>query len=70
VQPGKRAIRNLAKKLVNLKAVLTQTKAPLMDVTAVNEMRWELSWDLKPNFLPIETASCGGTKFNGQSRLS
>ncbi|MBD6615317.1 HNH endonuclease [Komarekiella sp. 'clone 1'] len=54
----------LAKKPDVLKRILSQTKRPLKDASAVNSTRWALFNRLKETGLPISTGSGGLTKFN------
>jgi 5-methylcytosine-specific restriction endonuclease McrA len=58
----------LGKKPDLLKRILTQTKAPLKDATAVNTTRWRLFECLKELGLPIECGSGGLTKYNRLTR--
>lgn len=54
----------LFKKPSLLKRILSQSKKPLLDATAVNATRWRLFESLKGSGLPVETGSGGLTKFN------
>ena len=54
----------LAPKPSLLKRILSQSKKPLLDATAVNATRWKLFESLKATGLPVETGSGGLTKFN------
>jgi 5-methylcytosine-specific restriction endonuclease McrA len=66
---GNQDIRDfLSSKPDLLKRILTQAKAPLKDVAAVNSTRWALFNRLKETGLPVTTGSGGQTKFN-RSRL-
>jgi 5-methylcytosine-specific restriction endonuclease McrA len=59
----------LAKKPDILKRILSQSKRPLKDGTAVNSTRWSLLTRLKETGLPVLTGSGGLTKFN-RTRLN
>jgi 5-methylcytosine-specific restriction endonuclease McrA len=59
----------LAKKPDVLKRILSQSKRPLKDATAVNSTRWALFNRLKEMGLPVSTGSGGLTKFN-RTRLN
>lgn len=64
----KKGTQDLEKFLANkpdiLKRVLSQSKHPLKDATAVNSTRWSLLNRLKEMGLPVSTGSGGLTKFN------
>jgi 5-methylcytosine-specific restriction endonuclease McrA len=59
----------LAKKPDVLKRILSQSKRPLKDATAVNSTRWALFNRLKEMGLPVSTGSGGLTQFN-RTRLN
>ena len=59
----------LAKKPDILKRILSQSKRPLKDATAVNVTRWSLLNRLKEMGLPVSFSSGGLTKFN-RTRLN
>ena len=59
----------LAQKPDVLKRILSQSKRPLKDATAVNSTRWALFNRLKEMGLPVSTGSGGLTKFN-RTRLN
>ncbi len=59
----------LAKKPDVLKRILSQSKRPLKDATAVNSTRWALFNRLKETGLSVSTGSGGLTKFN-RTRLN
>jgi len=54
----------LATKPEALKRILSQTKKPLRDASAVNSTRWALFEAFKGTGLPVETGSGGQTKWN------
>jgi 5-methylcytosine-specific restriction endonuclease McrA len=58
----------LKKKPDVLKRILTQAKASLRDVAAVNTTRWELYQRLQGCGLPVEIGTGGRTKYNRCSR--
>ena len=66
---GTKDIKDFLKtRILVLKQILAQAKAPLSDAAAVNVTRWELFRQLQGFGLPIECGSGGLTKYNRTNR--